>query len=123
MAQCSYCRAETESYDSGVPVCFNCLDEREPRRKPPASEDEFRYALVQDLLDATAREKVASEKFNAVIDQFPAGLPHPVGAQRIHNASHELEATRKGLKKAHSRFSNFLDRGIVPEDLKKGTGS
>jgi hypothetical protein len=119
MARCVYCRAETKLYDSGVPTCSKCSEERAPRRKPPASDHKVRYALIEDLLDATVREKAAFDKFNAALDRFPTGLPHPDGSQRIRNASHELEAARKGLKKAHSRLSDFLERGTIPEDLKQ----
>ena len=53
-----------------------------------------RYALMEDLLDATVREKAAFDKFNAALNRLPTGLPHPGGSQRIRNASHELDAKR-----------------------------
>jgi hypothetical protein len=55
----------------------------------------------------------ASRAFNGVMDQFPSGLPHPDGAQRIHNASFELSAARQELMKAHSRLNDYLGRGII----------
>jgi hypothetical protein len=51
--------------------------------------------------------------------QFPSGLPHPDGFQRIKNASNVLSAARQQMAAAHNRFSDYLNRGIVPDDLKK----
>jgi hypothetical protein len=75
-----------------------------------------RVTLVQDLVDSHARINWASEAFGANI---PNALPHPTGTQRIRNASSELSAARKEMRKAHSRLNDFLSRGIVPEDLKQ----
>jgi hypothetical protein len=58
-------------------------------------------------------------EFDATLGQFPSGLPHPEGAQQIKSASQNLTIARKALMKAHNRLSNYQDRGIVPEDLKR----
>jgi hypothetical protein len=34
MAECAFCKAETELYDGGSPICKNCADARETKRKP-----------------------------------------------------------------------------------------
>jgi hypothetical protein len=73
--------------------------------------------LIQDLVDATVREKAASDEFNTVIGQFPSGMPHPDGSDRIQAASRKLIAARKEMGRAHSRLNDFLDRGIIPADL------
>jgi hypothetical protein len=39
--------------------------------------------------------------------------------QRIRNASHELTAARNEMMEAHHRLNEFLERGTVPEDLKR----
>ena len=44
MAQCAYCKAETEMYAGGdVPICVECSDALGAMRKPPVS---VRDALV-----------------------------------------------------------------------------
>ena len=118
MAQCAYCSSNAETVEAGeVPICAKCSDERKARRKPPASEPEIRYVLIQNLVDATVREKAASDHFNTVIGQFPSGMPHPDGSDRIQDASRKLIAARKEMGRAHSRLNDFLDRGIIPADL------
>lgn len=32
MAQCAYCKTETELYGNGMPVCVNCSNERNVKR-------------------------------------------------------------------------------------------
>ena len=50
--------------------------------------------------------------------QSPSGLPHPDGVQRIKNASDELSIARKEMTRAYARLTDYVERGIVPEDLK-----
>ena len=70
----------------------------------------------------TARVNAASEAFIAVMGDVPSGLPHSEGTQRIHNASRELSEARKDVMKAHTRLNDFLGQGIIPEELKQGSG-
>jgi hypothetical protein len=81
--------------------------------------DEIRTTLLRDVFEATARNNEATREFEATINQFPSGLPHPDGAQRIKNASDSLAVARKDKMKAHNRLNDFLGRGIVPDDLKR----
>lgn len=118
VAQCAHCKAETELFDHGVPVCLKCSDTRGVKRKPPNA-DQIRTALIDRVAEATARVSEANRKFSETIGQFPSGLPHPDGVQRIHNTSNELTLARKELMTAHKRLSDFVDSGIVPEDLKR----
>ena len=117
MAKCTDCGSETELYSSGVPICPKCSDAR-AKRKPPATEQQVRSTLLQDVLELTARVEEASRQFNAVM-QIPSGLPHPDGVQRIKNASSKLSIARNELMKAHSRLHEHLGGKIVPEELKR----
>jgi len=119
MARCVYCSAATEMYVSQVPICLDCSEQREEKRKPPAREQQIRAVLVAGLVEATARTSAASHAFNIVMSQFPSGLPHPDGSQQFQNASAALAEARKELMKAHNRLNDYLGRGIVPEDLKQ----
>jgi hypothetical protein len=113
MAQCAFCKAETEMYYGGAPICIECSRER------AAAARRVRTALIEGLTEATARAEAASEAFQSVMREVPSGAPHSDGVQRIHNVSNELSAARKEMMTAHTRLNDFLTRGIVPEDLKK----
>jgi hypothetical protein len=121
-AECIFCKAETELYDSGVPVCVKCADAR-TKPKPPATEQQIRRTLLQDVLELTARINEATREFEAVTGQIPSGLTHPDGVQRIKNASNALSIARKEMGTAHNRLNDYLCRGIVPDDLKQRSGS
>ena len=89
------------------------------QRKPPTSEKEILRILIQEVIDATAEKNKAADCFEAVMGQFPSGLPHPDGSQRIANSSYRHSTARKKVAMAHTRLSDFLDRGIVPDDCKR----
>jgi hypothetical protein len=88
-----------------------------------ATDRDIRAILVKHIIEATERANAASRVFNAVIDEVPSGSPHPDGTQRIRNASRDLDSARREMMKAHTRLNEFVERGIVPEDLKQGNGS
>jgi hypothetical protein len=119
MAACTFCKAETELYDSGVPVCVKCSEAQANKRKPPNSEHRVLTILQQDLQAATERSKAATAAFDAVANGVPSGIPHPDGTQRIHNASREVTIARMEMLRAHHRLNDFLNAGVVPDDLKR----
>jgi hypothetical protein len=118
MADCIFCKAQTELDDNGVQICRNCSDAG-PNRKPPATDQQIRSTLLQDILELTARVNEANREFEAIIGQVPSGLPHPDGVQRIKNASNKLSTARKELMKAHRRLDDHFGSEIIPEDLKR----
>jgi hypothetical protein len=120
MAECAYCKAETQLYDRDIPICTHCAEARDGSpRKLPTAEQHIRTRLLQELLEATAQSSEATREFDAVLGRFPSGLPHPDGAQQIKSASQNLTAARRALMKAHDRLSDYHDRGIIPEDLRR----
>jgi hypothetical protein len=119
MAECSYCKAETELFISNTPVCLKCSGERESKRKPPISDTEIRNTLHWELQAAEERFKAALGAINNVTNDIPSGLPHPDGSQRIRNIYLEASTTRAAMAKAHNRLNDYLAKGIVPEDLKR----
>jgi len=58
-------------------------------------------------------------ELNAIMRDIPSGLPFPDGTQRIHNAANALNVARKEAMAAHRRLEDYLNHGIVPEDLKE----
>lgn len=119
MAECIVCKAETFVQVGAVPICIPCLETQAPSQ--PRNAREIRAALVKKIVDATVRANAAMEVFGGVTT-FPSGLPHPDGVQRIKSAAGELSIARKELMAAHKRLNQFLENGIVPEDLKATRG-
>ena len=112
MARCSFCGRETELHPAGVPTCVNCANSVRPRTTSVHGQ------LIQDLLEATAEHDAATATYNQVMWDIPSTIPHPDGVQRISSISRELSIAKERLARAHSRLSNFLDDGAMPEDLK-----
>ena len=108
MAECAYCKTETELHESGLPVCPSCSDAR-AKRKPPATDHQVRSTLLQDVIELTARTEEAIKEFEAVTGKIPSNLPHPDGVQRIKNASNKLSTARNELMKAHRRLNEHIE--------------
>jgi hypothetical protein len=87
--------------------------------RPPATGQEIRATLLQDVIELTARNEQAIEEFEAVTGQIPSGLAHPDGVQRIKNASAKLAIARQELMKAHRRLDEHIERRLAPEELKR----
>ena len=73
--------------------------------KPPATDQQIRSVLLQDVLELTARFTEATREFEDVTGQIPSGLPHADGVQRIKNSSNKLSIARNELMKAHRRLN------------------
>jgi hypothetical protein len=112
MARCAYCQTETELYDGASSICVQCADLSPERRA-------VRAKLFGDLNEAVKRAEAANDTFVALTGGIPSGTPHPDGVQRIHNASRELSAAREEMMTAHNRLNEFVNSGIVPEDLRR----
>jgi hypothetical protein len=83
-------------------------DVREVERTSSSIEQQIPAALLQNVLEATARNNKATREFEEVMGQFPSGLPHPDGVQRIKNASNNLIIARKEMTIAHNRLHDYL---------------
>ena len=119
MALCYRCNVETFVHSDGIPVCVRCLDLKNSKRKPSQMELGIRTILVRRMVEAAARLSDATGTFMAVTNEIPSGLPHPDGIQRIQNAARELAVARKKVAEADAHLNDYLNRGIVPEDLKQ----
>ena len=117
MVMCAHCKTqETRFYVSGIPICVECA----VGKPKPSSTASIQAVLTRDLHEATLWVKSATMEFNAVTSNIPSLVPQPDGTQRIHNASRALKMARAELKIAHNRLDDFLSRGIIPDDLKRG---
>ena len=103
MAQCAYCKAETQLHDGGVPVCIPYSEKKckppvtgeDNKCEPPATGQQIRGTLLQDVFELTARTNEATREFEAVMGQIPSGLPYPDGTQQIKDVSSRLSTARK----------------------------
>lgn len=118
MARCAYCKAETELYENGTPLCVGCAEAKAVKPRPSSTESQIRSRLLEEVRQAMERVNAAAENFSSIIQDIPSVVPHPDGALRITHASHELSTAREELMRAHHRLNDFLSRGVVPEDLK-----
>src|SRR5258705_10589714 len=118
MAQCAYCKTETDLYVSGVPICVKCSQSREAKAKEDHNPN-VQAILIHQLNEKTIRAQSAAIEFDAIADDIPSSLPHPDGTQHLRNASLDLTLARHEMMKAHYRLNDYLSRGIVPEDLKR----
>jgi hypothetical protein len=112
MAACAYCGIETQLHINHVPVCVQCADLTPEKRS-------VRAKLFREWSEAVKRADSANDAFREVTGSIPRGVPHSDGAQRIKNVSQQLTIARKEMIAAHDRLNDFLERGIVPEDLKR----
>lgn len=74
--------------------------------------------LLEDAFDAAQQRRIdASKRFTEVMNDIPSGIPHPDGTDRIHQASREYRDSREAASAAMKRLSDFMIRGIIPDDL------
>ena len=117
MAECIVCGTQTFVHVGPIPICISCLEN--PPVVPPRTEQEIRAVLVKRIIDTTLRANAANDTFRSVTSQFPSGLPHPDGTQRIKTVANELSVARKELVIAHRRLNAFMESGIVPKDVQE----
>ena len=90
------------------------------------SEDWSRLAWLRlhgrgELLEPEPHERVehvaASRQFELLVNDSPAGLPHPDGALQMHQAGRDSRSALQDYMRALKRFTDFTLNGTVPEDL------
>ena len=111
MVRCWYCGQQTELHEGGIVICLGCSN------APSHPKRTVYLRLVEQLAEATTEHVDAKAAYNRVMWEIPSAIPRPDGVQRIHSISHELSVAEKRLANAHSRLADFLDTGVIPEDL------
>jgi hypothetical protein len=113
MALCAYCKTkQTNLSEDGSSICLSCAEIRNYGIT-------IQVVLTEALSEATKDADSAFADLTTIIGDIPSALPQPDGAQRIHNVAAKLAVARHKLAEAQTRLTNYLDRGIVPEDLKR----
>ena len=46
MAECAYCKAETELYENGTPICVVCAGAKATNPRPLSAESQIRLNLL-----------------------------------------------------------------------------
>ena len=112
MAKCILCKAETNLYVGGHPICRECADAREKRHQATASLSQDTEAFLRkDLARAQAVYEQTQREFRAIISDVPSGIPQPDGSLRIENASRKNAAALDDYVRALREFSAFLSAG------------
>jgi hypothetical protein len=78
--------------------------------------------LREELQSAKERDTAATVTFDALTREISSASAK-IGAQRIRIASRQATIARMEMLRAHHRLSDFLNAGIVPEDLVQSSGS
>ena len=120
MAECAYCKSETELFENGTPICVSCAAAREGDPRPSFGSSDIQQKLLQEIREATDRVNAAAEGFSLLLKDVPSNVPAPDGTFRITQASHELATARAEMMRAHRRLNDFLSRGVIPEDVDQG---
>ena len=116
MAGCAFCKTETEIHDGGVPICVTCLGTRR-------GEHPLIHVLREDFQAAKERNREATAAFDTIAAQIPSALTKTGGAEQIHKALRAVTIARMEMLRAYHRLHDFLNAGIVPEDLRQGSGA
>jgi len=112
VAKCILCKAETNLYVGGHPICRECADARDKRRGSTASQSlDNESFLRKDLARAQAVYEQTQREFRAIISDVPSGIPQPDGSLRIENASRKNAAALDDYVRALREFSAFLSSG------------
>ena len=74
------------------------------KHRPPATDQEIRGTLFQDVLELTARTEEATKEFEVISGRICMDQPHPDDVERMKNAFLKLSTARKELMKAHQRL-------------------
>jgi hypothetical protein len=83
------------------------------------SGQKIKQLLLDDLNRANRAYVTARVEFDALIARIPDNLPEPPGdLQTILAAGNRLSVSKEGYIGALVRYSDFVTKGTVPEDLK-----
>jgi hypothetical protein len=121
MAECVYCKTETELYENGRPLCISCAGAKDANSVPVSGESQIRLELLQEVRRTTDRVNAAAEQFSLIIKDIPSKVPPPDSTHRIEQASRELSIARAEMMRAHHRLNDFLSDGVIPEDLEQSS--
>ena len=110
MARCKFCGAETQTYESGPPICVACLSKRPSR-------EEILAILREQLAVAQKRRDEASERFNLIIRDNPREISLAYNANSVQEASNAYRFALDDVLGAFRTLNDFLLTDTIPPDL------
>jgi hypothetical protein len=123
MAQCHFCGAETLLFDAGTPVCVECDDKRQQKKKPrkpdgfSAASSDLQSVLFNRMnvarADYARLSKEADHKSKLAID---AGLnaDGTLAWRQAYQAQREASEALKRYQRALQDFADFVSHGREP---------
>ena len=75
--------------------------------------------LQKELTRAQEEHLAAIGRFNEIMRHIPSGDPHPDASLKVQKAGEESRAALRRYMRALDRSTDFLVRGIVPDDLER----
>jgi hypothetical protein len=78
---------------------------------------EIQRRLWNDLDVARVQYHIASTRFDHVVKENPAGLPHRDGSLHVQQTCMDSSAALEHYLQALKRFTDFTLRGTIPDDL------
>ena len=82
----------------------------------------FLDLLTQDLRTAQEQLTKVSSNFREMVQLLPSGTLRPDDVAKVRQAFEAYSRARDGLDRARARLYRFLDKGIMPEDLREASG-
>jgi hypothetical protein len=95
-------------------MCIACSNNLESRKTSHAAS--VRQRLKNEDAAAESDHSEALKRFLEITQEVPSGLPQPDGAARVTQASKRVHFTSERYRIAHQRWTDFLLKGIVPDD-------
>ena len=85
-----------------------------------------RIAAIEDILRADVdraqvRYRSEAAKFRQIRQDIPSGIPHPDGVMRIRQSGEAHSAALAAYISALKRFTDFVVKRVVPNDLNGNT--
>lgn len=79
---------------------------------------DIRMQLWNELNQAQVQYASATSRFDFLVQECPAGIPHPDGSLRIQQAGRDSRAALQHYLIALKRFTDITLNGSIPENLR-----
>jgi hypothetical protein len=86
--------------------------------QPRLARHEIEELLISEMNRTNEIYAKARIDFDAIVARYPGDLPEVDGAQVIRNCGDILSVARQTFTNALIRYSDFVAKGIIPDDLK-----
>lgn len=74
MAECAYCKTDTELFENGIPICVVCAVVQALDLKHSSV---IQLKLLEEISQATDRVNAAAESFRLIMKDIPSNVAGP----------------------------------------------